>query len=92
VPREPIPPRTELEKSIAMIWAELLNVENPGMSDDFFEVGGQSLIATRLLSRIRALFERPITMREFFDDPTIGGLARRISNGAPEMINAAGAE
>jgi acyl-coenzyme A synthetase/AMP-(fatty) acid ligase/acyl carrier protein len=77
------PPRTPTEKLLAQIWEELLRAEKVGIDDNFFDLGGHSLAATRLLSRVRDRFQVEVTMRGFFDRPTLGGLA--------ELIAAAGA-
>jgi len=76
--REMIAPRTTIEKLLAGIWKAVLHVENVGIDNDFFALGGQSLIATRLLSRVRDTFRAQVTMGEFFDSPTIRGMAALI--------------
>jgi amino acid adenylation domain-containing protein len=77
------PPRTATEIALANMWQELLRAEGIGLDDNFFDLGGHSLAATRLLSRVRDRFRVDVTMRSFFDRPTVGGLA--------ELISAAGA-
>jgi amino acid adenylation domain-containing protein len=72
------PPRTPEERQIAALWEELLHAEQVGIADNFFDLGGQSLVATRLLSRIRDRFQVEVTMRAFFDDPTVAGLASSV--------------
>jgi len=68
-------PRDDAEQSIADIWAEYLQVDRIGIYDNFFDLGGQSLIATRVLSRIRDRFGARLTMKDFFDHPTIDGIS-----------------
>lgn len=81
---ENTPPRTAIEKALAEIWEELLRAQGIGLNDNFFDLGGHSLAATRLLSRVRNQFNVDVTMRNFFDQPTLGGLARLITAaGAP---------
>jgi amino acid adenylation domain-containing protein len=80
---ENAPPTTPTEKALAEIWTALLRAENVGVRDNFFDLGGHSLAATRLLSRVRQRFQVEITMRSFFDRPTLGGLAELIDAGAP---------
>jgi amino acid adenylation domain-containing protein len=80
-------PETVREKAIAAIWSELLEIENPGLDDDFFASGGHSLLAIQLLSRIRRDLEIEITVRQLFEQPTIAGLA----NAVPEHKTATGA-
>jgi amino acid adenylation domain-containing protein len=71
-------PRTETEKALAAIWRELLVVEEIGINDDFFDLGGQSLVAIKALSRIRDAFEVDLPLRNLFEHPTIAGLAEVI--------------
>ena len=71
-------PRTETEKALAAIWSEMLDVENVGVADDFFDLGGQSLTAIRTVSRIRDTFAVDLSLRNVFEQPTLGGLAEII--------------
>ncbi|HSF39112.1 MAG TPA: non-ribosomal peptide synthase/polyketide synthase [Thermoanaerobaculia bacterium] len=71
-------PRTEAERRLAGIWAEVLGIERVGLQDNFFELGGQSLLATQLVSRVREAFEVEIPQRALFEAPTVGELARVI--------------
>jgi len=75
---EVVGPRTETEKALAAIWRELLVVEEIGINDDFFDLGGQSLVAIKALSRIRDTFELDLPLRNLFEHPTIAGLAEVI--------------
>jgi amino acid adenylation domain-containing protein len=69
-------PQTETEKALAVIWTELLKVNNIGINDDFFDLGGHSLLAIRAVPRIRDLFGVDITFQTLFENPTIAGLSR----------------
>ena len=75
---EVVGPRTQTEKALAAIWRELLVVEEIGINDDFFDLGGQSLVAIKALSRIRDTFEVDLPLRNLFERPTIAGLAEVI--------------
>jgi amino acid adenylation domain-containing protein len=66
-----IHPRTPFEKILADIWKELLQLDTIGVHDDFFEQGGHSLIATRLVSQIRKSFDVEIPIRAVFEKRTI---------------------
>src|SRR2546422_4732992 len=71
-------PRTATEKALAAIWSELLCVENIGLNDDFFDLGGQALLAIKAVSRIRDVFEVDLPLRNLFEHPTLAGLAEVI--------------
>ncbi len=76
--RDVVGPRTETEKALAAIWRDLLVVEHIGINDDFFDLGGQSLVAIKAVSRIRDTFEVELPLRNLFERPTIAGLAEVI--------------
>ena len=86
VKAEFVAPRNAIEGQIAKIWADLLGLEDVGVHQDFFELGGHSLLAMRLVSRVRTLLGADVNVREFFDHPTVEGLARRLQSmlGNPE--------
>jgi acyl carrier protein len=73
-----IGPRTPTEAKLAAFWCELLEVPEVGVTDDFFDIGGDSLLAMQLLARIRRQLEVEISVRSIFDMPTIDCLAREI--------------
>jgi acyl transferase domain-containing protein/acyl carrier protein len=68
-------PTNELEADLASTWRELLGIEQVGVNDNFFELGGHSLLATMVMSRLRKEFGVELSLRSFFESPTIGGLA-----------------
>ncbi len=75
---EVVGPRTETEKALAAIWREFLVVEEIGINDDFFDLGGQSLVAIKALARIRDTFAVDLPLGNLFEHPTIAGLAEVI--------------
>ncbi|HYS04987.1 MAG TPA: amino acid adenylation domain-containing protein [Candidatus Dormibacteraeota bacterium] len=74
----PVPPDTPIERELARLWGGLLGVETPGVEDNFFEAGGQSLLATLLISRVRAHLGAEVSLKDFLDRPTIRGLGRLV--------------
>ena len=72
-----VAPRTDLESALAAIWTDLLPVERVGVHDDFFDLGGHSLAATRIAGRIRAELGVDVPLTILFDEPTVERLARR---------------
>jgi acyl transferase domain-containing protein len=78
-------PRTEIERVVAETMGQLLGVETVGRDDDFFDLGGNSLLATQLNNRLRKRYERAeLSLRSLFDHPTAAGLARLIAGAYPE--------
>ncbi len=68
-------PQTQTEKIVAEVFAEVLGVDRVGLDDDFFALGGDSLIATRVSARLRLALGREVPVRYLFDASTVGGLA-----------------
>jgi len=73
-----VPPRTPIEEDLARLWSGLLGAAGPGVDDNFFQAGGQSLLATRFISRVRAQLGAEVSLKDFLDDPTIRGLAEKV--------------
>ncbi|HEX6042084.1 non-ribosomal peptide synthetase [Longimicrobium sp.] len=71
-----VPPRTPAEELVAGIWERVLGVR-PGVHDNFFDLGGHSLRATQVISRIRDAFGADLPLRALFEDATVAGLAAR---------------
>jgi acyl carrier protein len=68
-------PRTETERQIVDIWRDVLAIQQPGIHDGFFQLGGNSLTATQVLSRVRQAFQVRLEMRDLFEHATISELA-----------------
>jgi acyl carrier protein len=76
--REYAAPETEIEKALAEICGAALGVEQLGLHDDFFELGGDSLMAIRAIFQIRAAVGVELPVRSFFDAPTVATLAEAV--------------
>lgn len=81
-----VAPRNEVEEALAQIWKRVLHVERVGIHDDFLHRGGDSLSAARMVAQVKSVFGVALSLRAFFDDPTIASLAdllsEHISSGA----------
>ncbi len=75
---EYIAPRDEAEKGLAKIWQDILSLEKVGIQDNFFDLGGHSLKATQVVSRIHKELGVEIALRKIFSQPTIEKLAEHI--------------
>ncbi|MEV5988019.1 SDR family oxidoreductase [Streptomyces sp. NPDC052051] len=84
-----VAPGTEEEAAIAAIWQEALGVEPIGLHDDFFALGGHSLAAVQIGTRLRAHFGVELTLRDFFDLPTVANTARLLAAGGSDSGTAA---
>jgi acyl carrier protein len=71
-------PRNPTEEAIAGIWREVFRRDRVGVTDNFFEMGGHSLMATQVISRVREQFRVSLDMRVLFDRPTIEGMAESL--------------
>ncbi len=80
-------PKTEIEKTIAQIWQKVLNLENIGIHDNFFDLGGHSLLMVRVHSQLRTAFSSDIPLVEMFRYPTIHALADYFNHSRLESSN-----
>jgi len=79
-----VPPRTDAERRMAELWAGVMGLERIGIEDNFFTLGGNSLQATQLVSRIRTTFGVALDLRTFFGNPTIAALAA-LAEATPDL-------
>ncbi|MFI9841242.1 amino acid adenylation domain-containing protein [Nonomuraea sp. NPDC051941] len=77
--RPHVAPRTPAEQAIATIWADLLGVARVGTDDDFFELGGQSALATKVAARLRERFGVQVPVRDVFATRTVAALAEVVA-------------
>ena len=81
VETEYLAPRNEIEERLAAIWSEVLGVPRIGIHDNFFtQLGGHSLTATQLISRVRERFDIEFPIRTLFEGPTIARLAEAVAD------------
>jgi len=71
-------PRNPTERRLAEIWSEVLQIDDIGLHDNFFDLGGHSLAATRILSRVLDCFRVELSLASFFESPTLDGLALNV--------------
>jgi len=77
--REYIAPRTPDEMVLADIWSRILGIEVVGIEDDFFRLGGDSILATQVVSHVRQIMGVELSPIAMFETPTITGLVRKLN-------------
>ena len=91
-PELPVPyaePRSEVERLVALVWKDLLGIDRIGIWDGFFDLGGDSILATKLVTRLNEAFAAGFSLRSVFEKPTVAEmaaviLARRAEGGRVE--------
>jgi amino acid adenylation domain-containing protein len=78
------PPRTPRETLLCGLFAEVLGLDRVGVDESFFDLGGHSMLAMRLLSRIRAVLDAQVTIRTLFGSPTVAGILDAVGRGGAE--------
>jgi acyl carrier protein len=71
-----VAPQTTLQEVLLTVWAGILGIEKIGIEDDFFELGGDSILATQIISRLRQMFRMDLPPIILFDAPSIEKLAQ----------------
>ncbi|SMF93376.1 amino acid adenylation domain-containing protein [Methylomagnum ishizawai] len=84
-PPETVLPTTPLGWSLKRLWENLLGLDAIGMDDDFFELGGNSLLAFTLVTRITQALGRELPLVALFEHPTLARLARHLEQSAPRV-------
>jgi len=70
-----LPPQTPTEQLLANIWAETLNLSTVSTTDNFFEIGGHSLLAARIVARVKPIFGVSVSLRSLFENPILSDFA-----------------
>jgi FkbH-like protein len=73
-----VAPRNSVEETIASLFAKVLKIDRVGIDDNFFQLGGDSLSATQLISRLRDAFQLELSLNLLFEFPTVSGLAESL--------------
>jgi amino acid adenylation domain-containing protein len=81
-------PRTPIEEHVAALVAELLRLERVGIDQNFFLLGGHSLLGAQLIARIRALYGVELTLQGLFDNPTVASMSTEIERLVVERLEA----
>ncbi|MCA1681604.1 MAG: amino acid adenylation domain-containing protein, partial [Actinobacteria bacterium] len=69
-----VAPRTDIERVVAEVWAQVLGVDRVGVEDNFFELGGDSILSIQVVSRVRVALGVEVSLRSLFTNPTVAGL------------------
>jgi len=80
------PPSTPTEVSVAGIWSDVLRIPMINRSDDFFDIGGDSLLANMVMTRVRKVFALDLQLRVLFDAPILAAFAARIDEATGEGL------
>jgi acyl carrier protein len=68
-------PRTAVEEALVRIWSDVLKLDRIGIHDRFLDLGGNSLMATRVIAQAGDAFDAEVTLQRFFAAPTVAGMA-----------------
>ncbi|MGB7604816.1 MAG: amino acid adenylation domain-containing protein [Lutisporaceae bacterium] len=80
-------PRNEIEEKLSKIWSEVLGIEKVGINDNFFDLGGHSLKATALISKIHKELNKEIPLKELFKSPTIKAISKFIESAEENLYS-----
>ncbi|MCY1033067.1 beta-ketoacyl synthase N-terminal-like domain-containing protein [Corallococcus sp. BB11-1] len=73
-----VAPDTELEKTVAGIWEQVMGIQGIGLHDNFFELGGHSMLASQLRNHLHTVLQVDLSLRGLFETPTVAGVARGV--------------
>jgi len=78
--------RTDAERKVAEIWRQVLSVDRVGIHDNFFTLGGDSLLATRVASMVQKCFGVELSLRSLFERPTVSSVASAVERVQAEQV------
>ncbi|MCU0491961.1 MAG: SDR family NAD(P)-dependent oxidoreductase [Chloroflexaceae bacterium] len=82
-----VAPRNQFEEHVAAVWKQVLGVEDVGVYDSFFDLGGHSLLVTQLTNKLHRTYQVEISIRSLFDNPTVAGMASVIEEAYQQKAN-----
>ena len=82
-----VAPRTDIEQTIADVWKQALQLDKVGIHDNFFDLGGHSLLMAQVRSKLRGLLSKDLSIIEMFRYPTIGSYAKFLTQEQPEQVS-----
>lgn len=82
-----VAPETDIERQIAIVWQEILGLQKVGLDDNFFDLGGNSLLLAQVHSKFQELFEKSIPIVEMFGNPTISALTKYLDAAQDERAS-----
>jgi acyl carrier protein len=80
LPTTYVAPRNDIEQKVADVWRQVLGIQQVGVHDIFFDLGGHSLLVTQVIGRLREAFQIDLPLSKLFDAPTVSGLAEIIAH------------
>ncbi len=87
-----VAPRNEVEEKLAVIWQEILGIDRVGVHDNFFDLGGNSLVGLKVISRVKSELKADVTSVSLFEGPTVSAFARLLQRAEGEGAEAPGFE
>ena len=81
------PPRTPVEETLINIWAKVLDVNPVGINDNFFQLGGDSILSIQIANRVRESFQVELSFLVFFQQPTVANMALSITQLQAENVD-----
>jgi acyl carrier protein len=82
-----VPPRNPVEQELAAIWADVLGLDQIGVHDNFFKLGGNSVLGIQVMSRLSEIFDVELSLRALFEVPTVASLAMSIIKARAEQLD-----